>query len=406
MIAYLDLAGGLAGDIFIAACLGVGSPDLTPEKLTEVLKALPLEGWRLETDKVRLHGLALSRINFKVPEASVHRTWGLIRDEIIGPAELPKQTKTLALAAFETLARAEAQVHDRAVDEVHFHEVGADDSILDIVGAAACLELLGVDRLTASPVPLSRGLGHCRHGAMPLPAPATVNLLKGAKVFGTDNPTELITPTGAAILGWADEFGPMPAMELAGVGGGVGSRMPPEAPTRIFIGRTEATVGIHARNVTVLTTSIDDTTAEMAGPLMEDLLSLGGLDVVFSPVQMKKNRPGFRLEVLCDPEKAGILANHILEQTSSLGVRYRQEKRLCLERRPGLVRLELPEDTPVEGKWGQKPSGRWEFRPEYESARRAALASGRALTEIYRLAEAAALNQSPSSNPSGEDLEI
>lgn len=402
MIAYLDLAGGLAGDIFIAACLDATAHldnGLSAADLTARLKALPLGDWELVEERPVIHGLAGRRISFRTHGHSPHRTWADIRDDIIGPADLPQRAKSLALAAFEALARAEASVHNRPVDEVHFHEVGADDSILDLVGGALCLSMLGVERLTASPVPLARGLSECRHGPLPLPAPATVALLGGAKVYGADCETELVTPTGAAVLTWTDGYGDLPPMELAAVGMGLGSRPPRGAPTRLFLGTADSaakTGGGHHLPVTVITTTIDDMSPELAGPLMDDLLDRGALDVVFSPAQMKKNRPGLRLEIICPPGAVQALADHVLEETSSLGLRLREERRLCLERRVGAVEVDGRE---VEGKWARRPSGRWDFKPEFEAVRKLAGQTGRPLGEIHRRAVAKALD---AAGPSGE----
>ncbi len=390
MIAYLDLAGGLAGDMFISACLEAG---LAEAELIGVLKKLPLGRWTLEQEPAQVFGLAARRIRFATEPSPPHRHYAQIRDEIIAPAELPERTKRLALAALAALAEAEAKVHGLEVDRVHFHEVGADDSILDLVGAAACLELLGVERFIASPAPLSRGVGRSQHGRLPLPAPATLELLAGKPVYGADSPTELITPTGAAILTWADDFGPLPAMELASVGVALGSREPQTGLTRLFLGReVKLAPGEHREAVTVLTTTIDDSSPELIAPLMDALLARGALDVTFMPIQMKKNRPGVRLEVLASPGRVEELAGFILEETTTLGIRIRTENRACLERRSGRVEVE---GRSVAGKWVKRPSGRWEFRPEFEAVREAAEDMGRPVGLIYAMAQAAALGKEP-----------
>lgn len=380
-IAYLDLAGGLSGDIFLAACIDAG---VDPAELVGILKKLNLPAWEMEVGHAHLHGLNPKTVDFKTDPHPPHRTYGLIRDKIIGPAELPERTKSLALAAFQELARAEAKAHGVAVEEVHFHEVGADDSILDMVGGAACLELLKIDRLIASPIPVARGIGRSQHGRIPLPAPATVELLKGKPVYGAGHRKELVTPTGASILGWAEGFGELPGMELLAVGSGVGTRRDGPGLTRLFLGRTEESGAVgHLHRVAVLTTQIDDMNPELFGPLMEGLLAAGALDVVFSPVQMKKNRPGTRLEVMADPAQIHELAELVLEQTTTIGLRIRTEDRLCLERRAGQVTINGIE---VLGKLARRPSGRWEFRPELDSCRAAAESLGLTVGRVFDLA--------------------
>jgi len=399
MIAYLDLAGGLAGDIFIACCLEAGADK---NDLTNILKELNLGDWELETDSAEAFALRAGRVDFRTEPSPPHRSYLQIKEEIIEPAALPDRVKERALTAFEALARAEGGAHGIEPERVHFHEVGADDSILDLVGAAACLELLGVDELYASPVPLSRGVGSCQHGLLPLPPPATVALLKGKPVFGTDSPQELVTPTGAAILGWVKDFGRMPAMELQAVGAGVGRKPPRRGLTRLFVGRPPAAPGADQaqeilERVSILSTTIDDMNPELYGQLMEALLQNGALDVVFMPVQMKKNRPGVRLEAICRPENGPALTQIILRESTTLGVRLREESRLCLERRPGQVEIE---GGAVSGKWVKRPgdrpeSGRWDFRPEYEDCRRMAEKTGRPVAVVYEEALAAAQGKEP-----------
>ncbi len=382
-LAYLDPAGGLSGDIFIAAMIAAG---VDPRELEAVLKKLDLGPWKLEQEEVRVFGLNALRINFRTDPSPPHRTYAHIRDEIIGPADLPDRVKASALAAFEALARAEAQAHGVEVEKVHFHEVGADDSILDLVGAAACLHLAGISRLESAPVPLSRGVGRAGHGLLPLPAPATLALLKGKPVRGTGSPTELVTPTGAAILSWADSFGEMPGLVLEAVGTGVGQRTPELGLTRICLGRAleESSPDLgRSEKTVVLTTSIDDMNPEFYGPLVKKLLDEGALDATLESVQMKKNRPGTRLEVLAPPELADALAAIILEESTTLGIRWRVENRYCLDRTPGAVKVEGLE---VGGKWITRPSGRKEFRPEFEDCLGVSISLDKPINMVYNQA--------------------
>ncbi len=386
-LAYLDPAGGLAGDIFIASMISAG---VDPEELEAILKKLSLGPWTLERETVRVFGLAALRIRFVTEPSPPHRHYAHIRDEIIGPADLPEKVKVPALAAFKALAGAEAGAHGVNIEEVHFHEVGADDSILDLVGAAACLYLAGVERLVSGPVPLSRGTGRAGHGLLPLPAPATLELLKGMPVAGTGSPTEMVTPTGAAVLTLADAFGELPGMILESVGCGVGSRPPKTGLTRICLGtplEKPVLAGARCERTAVLTTTIDDMNPEFYGPLLQKLFSAGALDATLESVQMKKNRPGTRLEVLAAPEKAEEMAGIILEESTTIGLRWRIENRYCLERNPGRVEVE---GHSVGGKWVLRPSGRREFRPEFEDCLETSRRLDRPVGSVYNMALAAA----------------
>ena len=389
-VAYLDPAGGLSGDIFLAAMISAG---VDPGELEAVLSKLDLGSWTLEREEVRVFGLSALRVNFRTDPSPPHRHYAHIRDGIIGPALLPARVKELALSAFEALARAESQAHGVDPEKVHFHEVGADDSILDLVGAAACLELAGITRLVSAPVPVSRGVGRAGHGLLPLPAPATLALLKGMPVRGTGSETELVTPTGAAILSWAESFGEMPGMILESVGAGVGQRTPELGLTRICLGEAPAEpaprLGRSERTV-VLTTSVDDMNPEFYGPLLKKLLEAGALDVTMAPVQMKKNRPGTRLEVLASPEQADSLAAIILEDSTTIGIRWRVENRYCLDRTPGRVEVE---GRQVGGKWIVRPSGRKEFRPEFEDCLAASIALDKPINLVYNQALAEAVEE-------------
>ena len=386
-LAYLDPAGGLSGDIFLAAMVSAG---VDPAGLEEILRGLDLGPWSLERERVQVFGLNATRIRFVTEPSPPHRHYAHIRDAIIGPARIPEPVRDKALAAFAALAQAESKAHGVEIEKVHFHEVGADDSILDLVGAAACLYLAGVEDLVSGPVPLSRGVGRAGHGLLPLPSPATLELLKGRPVWGSGSPTEMVTPTGAAVLTLASSFGELPAMVLEAVGCGVGSRTPETGLTRVCLGAPLETArlnGVRGERSVFLTTTIDDMNPEFYGPLMEKLFAAGALDVTLESIQMKKNRPGTRLEVLAPPELAEGLAAIVLEDSTTLGLRWRIENRYCLERTPGRVEVE---GISVGGKWVVRPSGRREFRPEFEDCRQAAQGLGLPVGRVYELALMAA----------------
>jgi uncharacterized protein (TIGR00299 family) protein len=289
-----------------------------------------------------------------------------------------------------------------AIESVHFHEVGAIDSIIDIVGAAIGLDLLGVERIVCTPLPMSHGSVQCAHGAIPLPAPATLEILKGLPVVDGRCDKELVTPTGAAIAAEIAEFGPLPAMTIARIGYGVGGRDLQDRPNllRGILGETNATSGMERDCVTVLETHLDDSTPEALGYLMEQLLTAGALDVAYSPLQMKKNRPAMRLTVLAQPEHSDRLSRLILRESSAIGVRRYDTERLKLRRESAIVTTPLGQTAVkliFEGEHLLRVT------PEFERCQQLAVGSGRSLAEVYRLTERAADDlfdhPSPITNP-------
>jgi len=293
----------------------------------------------------------------------------------------------VARRIFRRIGVAEAAVHGVPLEGVHFHEVGAVDSIVDIVGAAVGLDLLGAERIVCPPLPLSHGTISCAHGVYPLPAPATLEILKGLPVVSGHSDLELVTPTGAAIAAEIGEFAPLPNLTLERVGYGVGSRDLPDRPNllRGILGR--AASGGERDTVTLLETHLDDSTPEALGYLMERLLSEGALDVAFSPLQMKKNRPGVRLTAVAEPEDTDRLARLVLRESSAIGIRTSTCQRLKLRREAGTVQTELGE---VQVKLLFEGATLLRIAPEYESCRALASASGRPLPDVMRSAERAA----------------
>ncbi len=285
------------------------------------------------------------------------------------------------MAIFESLARVEGHIHNLPPDQVHFHEVGAVDSIIDIVGTVYALEILGIDRLLVSPLPLGSGFVKTAHGRIPVPAPATLALLKGVPVLNSGVQQEMVTPTGAALAtGLAASFGPMPPMVVQNVGYGVGSREFQDRPNllRIIIGHEEH--GRQTDTVVVLETNLDDMSPEGLGYLMERLLEAGALDVVFLPAQMKKNRPGVQVQVIGRPEQKDPLMEIMAQETTTLGIRFRYTRRRVLERN----------QEKVESPWGKiavkrvirEKSSR--LVPEYDVCRKIALKNNIPLQDIYQ----------------------
>jgi uncharacterized protein (TIGR00299 family) protein len=383
-ILYLDTFAGISGDMFLGLLVDLGIP---PVELESGLKSLPLAGWRLECRRERRLGIEGTRVEVVCEEQHHHRTWATI-DRMLADGTLALPARDLARRIFRRIGVAEAKVHGVPLETVHFHEVGALDSIVDIVGAAIGLHLLGVERVVCSPLPLSRGMVKTAHGAFPLPAPATVELLRDLPVTDAASDRELVTPTGAAIAAEIAGFGPLPAMTLERIGYGVGGWQLKDRPNllRGLIGRMETGAGERDR-VTVLETHLDDHNPEWLGHLMERLLGAGALDTAFSPLQMKKNRPGVRVTVISPPDRAEDLARVLLRESSAIGVRRYETERIKLRREEATVATALGEAR-VKCLFEGETLVR--ITPEYESCRRLAAAAARPLPEIYRLVERAA----------------
>jgi uncharacterized protein (TIGR00299 family) protein len=297
---------------------------------------------------------------------------------------LTEPQKQLAVSIFERLARAEAKVHGTSVEKVHFHEVGAVDSIADIVGSAVGLDLLAADCVRAGPVPTGRGNIQIAHGTVALPAPGTAELLVGVPLRDVPVEAELTTPTGAAILTTvAEAFGPLPPMTVEAIGYGAGTRDLQEQPNvlRLFVGN-DATAP-EADQVWMLETNLDDVAGELIGFCMSRLWSAGALDVFTTPVQMKKDRPGVRVSVLCDLAQMEKLETILFQETGTLGIRRWSVERHKLRRQSHRVTTAWGE---VQGKLGWLPDGTASFAPEYESCRQIAQRHGVPLREVYRAA--------------------
>lgn len=379
---YLDTFSGISGDMFLGLLvdLGVSLPDIEQE-----LRKLPISGYRLDLKREKRQAIEGSKFIVECEEQHHHRTWKDI-DGMLADSQLERESKDLARRIFRRIGEAEAKIHGEPLEKVHFHEVGALDSIIDIVGAAVGLQLLGADQVICSPLPMTRGTVHCAHGSFPLPAPATLEIMKGLPVVADPGDVELVTPTGAAIAAEIASFGPMPDMTVSSVGYGAGDRHLADRPNllRGILGETAPNPGLDQDRVVVLESHLDDANPEWLGALMEDLLTAGALDVGFGPLQMKKNRPGLRLTVIAPPHLSTPLSRMILKGSSAAGVRWYETGRFKLQSRPAVV------DTPF-GKATVKLffEGKNLLRvvPEYESCRQIAGSSGKSLPDIYRLVE-------------------
>ena len=382
-LAYLDCASGISGDITLGALVDAGV-DLAP--LSAAVESLGLPGCRLVAREVKKQGFRATQITVEHEPEHAHRHLHHILEMIDG-ARLTDRQKDLARRIFTRLAEAEAKVHGTSVEKVHFHEVGAADSIADIVGAAVGWDLLGAERIVASPVPTGTGRVRIAHGECSIPAPATAELLRGIPLAASSIPCELTTPTGAAILATlADSFGPLPAMTVRQIGCGAGQRDLDEQANvlRLFVGEAAGSSG--GDEVWVLETNLDDISGELVGYATTRLLEAGALDAYTSAIQMKKNRPGVKLSVLCRAGDVERMEAILFGETTTLGVRRWPVSRHVLVRRPHTVRTEW---GPVEGKVGWLAGGPPRFAPEFESCRRIAAERGAPLRAVYEAAQKA-----------------
>lgn len=376
-IAYADCFSGVSGDMLLAALLHAG---LDRGLLLEELLKLRLPGLNVEISDKSVQGISGLAVQVDSSRRQELRTLPTIRALLLESALSPR-TIARSVAVFTRLAEAEAKVHGLTVDQVHFHEVGALDTLVDIVGVVFGLEHLGVGRLSCSPLPLGRGFVRCAHGLLPLPAPAVCELLSGIPTYGIELSQELVTPTGAALIATlAEDFGTLPPMRISAVGYGCGSReLDNGQPNllRLFLG-AGATVG-EDQIVEIIETNLDDWSPEGYPHLCELLFAAGALDVVLVPVQMKKGRPGFILQAMASPAQAAQVKEAILIHTSAIGLRFRREGRQTLPRKI----------IPLATQWGKisakqvmTPRGAVVY-PEYEQCRRIALEQGLPLAEVY-----------------------
>lgn len=378
-IAWFHCFSGIAGDMALGALVDAGA-DLA--EVREQCRRLPLSGWELEAEPVLRGGLAATKVHVHAAPTTVVRTAAHIVG-LIEEARFDPRIRGRVLAVFNVLAEAEGRLHRRPPSQVHFHEVGGVDSIVDVVGCCVALELLGVDAVMASPVATGIGMIRSSHGAIPNPAPAVVELLRGAPTYGVDVDQELTTPTGAAILaGTVSGWGPMPAMRIDSTGFGAGSRDPDDRPnvTQVVLGVRSAEPG-RGQPVTLLESNVDDATGEVLAHVIEQLLTAGAHDAWVTPVVGKKGRPAHVVSVLCDPTSARELAGLLAGESGSLGVRAQSFERWPAAR-------EIHEIT-VDGLPVRMKVTAGRAKPEYEDAARAARSLGIPVREVISRAEQA-----------------
>ncbi len=387
-LAYLDCQSGISGDMTLSALVDAGV-DL--DAICAAVDSLGLPGCRLRAEEVKKLGFRATQITVDYQAEHTHRHLSHIL-AMIDSGRLNARQKDVAGRIFTRLAEAEAKVHGTSIEKVHFHEVGAADSIADVVGAAVGWDLLGVDRIVASPVPTGTGKIKIAHGECSVPAPATAELLRGVPLAESAIQAELTTPTGAAILTTlADSFGPMPAMTIECIGYGAGHKDLAERPNilRLLVGESvEAATGadVPAEHVVVLETNLDNMSGELIGHCIARLWQAGALDVYTTAIQMKKNRPGVTLTALSRCSDVPAIEQILFSETTTLGLRRWTAERTVLRRQPHCV------TTPwgsAEGKIAWLPSGEPRFAPEFESCRSIAEASHVPLQEVYEAAQKA-----------------
>jgi pyridinium-3,5-bisthiocarboxylic acid mononucleotide nickel chelatase len=366
---YFDCFAGASGDMILGAMVAAG---VDANMLREQLSLLRVDGFNISFETVDRSGLSATYARVETAHEHKHRHLADI-EEIIENSGVSDAAKKLAVQIFTRLAEAEARVHNEPVDHVHFHEVGALDAIVDIVGAAICFDLLKIDRFMCSPLHVGSGTIQMAHGRFPVPPPAVAELLRGFPFYSTDIEGELLTPTGAAIITTVcKEFGPIPRMTTDVVGYGAGTRQYKDFPNvlRVLLGDVE---GASDARLLMIETNIDDLSPQILGHVMDRAFELGALDCYFTPVQMKKNRPGVLLSVLCEREDKEKLMNLLFTETTTLGVRSYEVERRALDR--SVVRVET-QYGPIDVKVAHLNGRVVNEMPEFEQCRAAAAKAG------------------------------
>jgi pyridinium-3,5-bisthiocarboxylic acid mononucleotide nickel chelatase len=379
-VCYLECFSGISGDMLLGALVDAG---VDADALRQEIAKLGIEGIEVQFERVARSNIAATNLTVQVAHDHSHRSLSKI-EQIISASPLAAEVKDRAIRIFRRLGEVEAAIHQVPVEKVHFHEVGAWDSIVDIVGACIGLHLLGIEKIYCSPLNLGSGTVKAAHGVMPVPAPATAALVQGLPVYSEGPAVELTTPTGAAIVATlASEFGPMPPMRISATGYGAGDHDFKDRPNllRILIG--ELSGATEASEVFVIEANVDDMSPQLAGYVRERLLDVGALDVTMVPVYMKKDRPGFMLSVLTKVEDRDRLGDLLFAETTTIGLRMYAAQRRVLERSwldvdtvHGRVRIKVASENGVVRN----------AAPEYDDCRRIALEKGVPLKDVVQQA--------------------
>ena len=379
--AYFDCYSGISGDMILGAMVDLG---VDIKEIRKALKNLDLKGYNLHSKKIQRNGLASTQITvetkkFKKQHSHPHRRYSDIR-KLISQSKLNSTVKSNSIEIFKRIAKVEAQIHNTTIQKIHFHEIGGIDSIIDIVGGVWAIESLNLDTIKSSPLNVGEGFVDCAHGRLPVPAPATLKLLKGIPVFSNGVKAELTTPTGAAMIGfYAEKFESIPTMTITSEGYGAGSRVIPKLPNllRVLVGNIA--VG-EINNLVMIETNIDDMNPEIFETVMESLFSAGALDVYFSAIIMKKNRPATKISVLVECGSKEKLSKILLTETSSFGVRFYSVDRLILYRE--IKKLKTPYGL-IKIKLGKLDGKIVQASPEFEDCKKLSRAKKLPAKKIY-----------------------
>jgi uncharacterized protein (TIGR00299 family) protein len=376
-VAYGDLIGGVSGDMFVAALLDAGLP---LNRLRAELRKIPGLKFQIATARASVSGICVKRFNVTGPAHESCRSWKEIQS-LINKSRLHPEIKETGFRVFSRLAAAEGKVHGVAPEEVHFHEIGATDSIVDIMATAIGIRELGIDGLHFSPVPLGSGVTGSRHGPLPVPAPATLELLRGLPVKGIEVEGETVTPTGAALISTLGKrFGDPPSMTIEAIGYGTGQKTFASRPNlfRLIVGSDDAPW--EREEMLVIETNIDDMNPEFYDYVVDRLFAAGARDVFLSAIQMKKNRPGTLLRVIAEPSKREELAKILFRETSTIGIRYYGVKRMVLKRSEQTIKTRFGN---VRVKVIDEPDGTKRASPEYDDVKRIAAAKNVPLKLVH-----------------------
>lgn len=386
--AYFDCFSGISGDMVIGALIDAG---LKLEDLEESLSLLPLGGYKLRAEKTERRHLSATSFFVEITEpVSEDRRLKHILG-LLESSALPGDICGKASSIFRLLAETEAAIHSTTPDEIHFHEVGAVDSIVDVVGTLIGLERLGISQIYSSPLNVGAGLVRCKHGVLPVPAPATMRLLEGIPVYSRGPQAELVTPTGAALLrALGKGFGPLPLQRVLSHGYGAGKNDYPDWPNLLRIIISEPAEPFATDEVVVISTNIDDMNPENFEYLMERLFEKGALDIYLTPVQGKKTRPGTLLTILCNPADVSVLAPVLFSESTTFGVRYHREERIKLNRE--IIDV-ITDWGSIKVKVGTGGGDLFTVSPEFEDCRNVARKNRVPLKRVYEAAKEAAVKK-------------
>ena len=381
---YFDCFAGASGDMILGALVAAG---VEPAALIEQLELLGVGGWQIDFEKVDRSGISATYAKVKTGPEHAHRHLSDIL-KIIYDSRLSDSVKGRATRIFSQLAEAEAHVHNEPIEKIHFHEVGALDAIIDVCGAAIGFELLGIEKFISSPLRVGKGMIEMAHGRFPIPPPAVAELLKGKPIYAGDIEGEFVTPTGAAIISTVcEEFGPIPSMRIDANGYGAGARDHQKFPNvlRVFVGETESTA-VADETLLMIETNIDDMSPQLFGYVMDRAFEIGALDCYLTPTQMKKNRPGLLLSILCRPDEREKFLQMLFAETTTIGARSYEVMRRALARET--VRVETRFGS-IDVKVASTSNGTVNAMPEFEQCRAAAQQFGVALREVQEAARQA-----------------